>query len=155
MSDNSTPQNTQGDQYMTVPATATSAANLFRLAINAVMACNAADNIRLWDGAAWVTVTGVSAPAITGVNTDTIINLGVHVSRIWLVQEASLSAWYVVPSLLAALAYALAAGRSGGVPAHGRPRELVCADRRREGQEKGDQQLVQGKSRATRAEPEA
>lgn len=56
---------------------------------------NGTDNLKLFDGATWTTITGVSVPAITGVNTASLINVNVFKRRIWYVQKDSMSAWYL------------------------------------------------------------
>lgn len=56
---------------------------------------NGADAMRVYNGSAWVTVTGSSSPSLSGVSGADIINIGVHVNRIWFIQKNSLSAWYL------------------------------------------------------------
>lgn len=56
---------------------------------------NGADAMRVYSGSAWITVTGSSSPALTGVSGADIINIGVHVNRLWLIQKNTLSAWYL------------------------------------------------------------
>jgi hypothetical protein len=71
-----------------------------------LMAANGADNIRRWDGATWVTITGVSTGAITGVTTSDIIHLAVHKNRVYLVEKNSLTAWYLPTDAIAGAANA-------------------------------------------------
>jgi hypothetical protein len=56
---------------------------------------NGTDSPRYWNGTAWLTITGVSTPAITGITTSTIINADVHKRRMWLVVNNSLKAYYL------------------------------------------------------------
>lgn len=56
---------------------------------------NGADSPRYWNNSAWLTITGASTPAITGLTTSTIISAAVHQRRMWLVQKDSLKAWYL------------------------------------------------------------
>lgn len=58
-------------------------------------AANAADSPLLYNGSAWTAITGVSTPAITGVTTTTLRNPIVWKNRVWFVQDATLSAWYL------------------------------------------------------------
>lgn len=55
---------------------------------------NGADNLRLWDGSSWTTVTGASSPAITNVSTDDLINVNVFKERAFYIEGGTLSAWY-------------------------------------------------------------
>lgn len=56
---------------------------------------NGVDSPRYWDGASWITVTGVSTPAITGLTTSTIVSAFTHQRRMWLVAVNSLTVWYL------------------------------------------------------------
>jgi hypothetical protein len=56
---------------------------------------NGADAPRLWDGATWVAVTGVSAPAITGVTTTSLIHVCLFKNRLFFVEKDSMSLWYL------------------------------------------------------------
>lgn len=58
-------------------------------------AANGADSPRLYDGAAWTAITGVSTPAITGVTTTTLIYPFLWKRRLWFVQKDTMSAWYL------------------------------------------------------------
>lgn len=71
-----------------------------------LLAANGADNIRRWDGTTWVTITGVSTGAITGVATDSIIHLAVHKNRVFLIEKDSLTAWYLPTDAIAGAATA-------------------------------------------------
>lgn len=61
---------------------------------NFIIAVNGVDNARLYDGATWETVTGVSAHPITGVVTTALINVTQFKGRTWYVQKGTLDAWY-------------------------------------------------------------
>lgn len=56
---------------------------------------NGVDSPRYWDNSSWLTITGASTPAITGVTTSTLISASVHKRRMWLVQVDTLKAWYL------------------------------------------------------------
>jgi hypothetical protein len=56
---------------------------------------NGADKPRYWDGAAWIAVDGVSAPAITGLTTTEISYATEHKSRIWLIRKNTLELYYL------------------------------------------------------------
>lgn len=58
-------------------------------------AVNGADSARLYDGSTWTTITGVSAPAITGVTTSTLSHVWSFANRLFFVQGGSLNAWYL------------------------------------------------------------
>ncbi len=56
---------------------------------------NGVDDPRLYDGTAWTAINGASTPAVTGVTTNTLINLNVFKTRLWFVQKDTLLAWYL------------------------------------------------------------
>ena len=56
---------------------------------------NGVDSPRYWDGSSWITITGVSTPAITGLTPSDITNVSIHKRRMWLTQKNTLSAWYL------------------------------------------------------------
>ncbi len=57
---------------------------------------NGVDDPRLYDGTNWQAVNAASAPiAITGVTTNTLINVNVFKKRLWFVQKDTLLAWYL------------------------------------------------------------
>lgn len=56
---------------------------------------NGADSPRYWDNSSWLTITGASTPAITGLTTSDIVSAAVHKRRMWLVQKDTLKAWYL------------------------------------------------------------
>ena len=60
------------------------------------LAVNGQDNLKLFDGTNWYTVTDVSATyAITGVSTAILSDVIVHHRRAWFVQKASMKCWYL------------------------------------------------------------
>ena len=56
---------------------------------------NGVDSPRYWDGSSWLTITGVSTPAITGLTASEIVAATVHQRRMWLLQKDTLKAWYL------------------------------------------------------------
>ncbi len=60
-----------------------------------LISVNGVDKPRYWDGAAWVAVDNASVPAITGVTTTTLVGVTVHQKRVWFVQSATLTAYYL------------------------------------------------------------
>lgn len=56
---------------------------------------NGVDSPRYWNNTSWITITGVSTPAITGLTTSTIISAAIHQRRMWLTQVNTLDAWYL------------------------------------------------------------
>lgn len=55
---------------------------------------NGADDLRLYDGAAWTAINGGSTPSITGVTTSTLVYVHVHKERVWYIPANSLDVWY-------------------------------------------------------------
>lgn len=56
---------------------------------------NGADNAKYYDGAAWVTVTGVSAPAITGPNTNLFKSVETYRQRLFFLANNILGFYYL------------------------------------------------------------
>lgn len=56
---------------------------------------NGVDSPRYWNGTTWITITGASTPAITGLTTSNIVAAAMHKRRMWLVEKDSLKAWYL------------------------------------------------------------
>lgn len=82
-----------------------------------LMAVNGADNLKLYDGTTWTTITGVSVPAITGIATATLSQIGIHKKRVWFVEEDSMSLWYLPAESIAGAATEFPVGslfRRGG-----------------------------------------
>lgn len=67
-------------------------------------AANATDPPLLYDGTTWVSITGVSTPAITGVTTTKLRNPTAWKNRLWFVEEGSMKAWYLPTSSIAGAA---------------------------------------------------
>ena len=70
-------------------------------------AVNGVDAPLLYDGSTWVSITGVSVPAITGVTTTTLDNVTLFKNRVWFVQKNTLKAWYLPTSAISGAAQAL------------------------------------------------
>lgn len=62
---------------------------------NFMYTANGVDTPYLYDGATWTSITGVSAPAITGVTTTTLNSPIVFKSRVWFIQADTLKTWYL------------------------------------------------------------
>lgn len=68
-------------------------------------AVNGLDHALIYNGAAWQSVTGVSAPfAITGVDTSTLSNVLLFKHRVWFIQKNTLKAWYLPTDAVAGAA---------------------------------------------------
>lgn len=84
---------------------------------------NGVDNARLYDGATWVTVTAVSAPAITGPVTTTFNDVETYRARLYFLQNNFLGFYYLPADSVGGVATAFRVGnlcRLGGyVAAHG------------------------------------
>lgn len=63
---------------------------------------NGVDEALYYDGSSWIVVNAASTPALTGLTTDLIIHVNVFKERLFFIEKASLSFWY------------LAAGAVGG-----------------------------------------
>lgn len=71
-----------------------------------LVAVNGADKARYYTGSAWAK-DGDGAPYdVTGVNTNTLININVHKFRIWYVQKYTLKAWYLATGAIGGAATA-------------------------------------------------
>ncbi len=66
--------------------------------------CNGQNSVKEYDGAVWTT------PAITGVSSETFINVHSHKRRLWFVEGASLSAWYLATDAITGAATELNLG---------------------------------------------
>jgi hypothetical protein len=85
--------------------------------IGYLLAVNGVDNLKNYDGAAWVNVTGVSALAITGVATTKFSNISLHKRRVWFVEKNSMNLWYLASDAIAGVATVFPVGslfRQGG-----------------------------------------
>lgn len=56
---------------------------------------NGVDSMKYYDGTNWIDVTGVSAPAVTGVTTSNIISTTVYNRRLILLEKNKLNFWYL------------------------------------------------------------
>lgn len=56
---------------------------------------NGTDNPQYYDGTDWISITGTSTPAITGVTSSDLDNPWIHKRRMWLLENNTLSAWYL------------------------------------------------------------
>lgn len=56
---------------------------------------NGTDTMKRYDGATWISITGVGTGAITGLVTSTIINAAVYRRRIFFLQANDLGIWYL------------------------------------------------------------
>lgn len=56
---------------------------------------NGADSPRFYNGSAWITITGASTPAITGITTSNIASITSHKGRLWLIMNSGLDAYYL------------------------------------------------------------
>lgn len=66
---------------------------------------NGSDSLRLYDGATWYTVTGISATyAITGVATTSLTDVVLHKRRLWFVEKNTMSCWYLAGDAIAGAA---------------------------------------------------
>jgi hypothetical protein len=69
-----------------------------------MMMVNGVDHLYLYDGTTWTQITGISTPAITGVDTSTLDNIILFKNRIWLAQKNTLVAWFLPTSSIAGAA---------------------------------------------------
>jgi len=60
-----------------------------------LVAVNGVDNLKLYNGATWTTITGVSVPAITGLATSSLASVHMHKYRLWFIEKDSLNLWYL------------------------------------------------------------
>ena len=56
---------------------------------------NGVDTAKLYDGTTWMSVTGVSSPALTGIATTELVHVCVFKRRLWFTQKNSMSVWYL------------------------------------------------------------
>lgn len=69
-----------------------------------LVAVNGVDNLLEYTGSAWQTLTDVSTPAITGVDTADLNYVAVIKERLWFVENYSMSAWYLPTKAIAGAA---------------------------------------------------
>lgn len=84
---------------------------------------NGEDGPRYWDGSSWITITGVSSPAITNVTPANLVFPIVHKRRLFIIEKDSLNLWYLpvdsVGGAAAKLDVAGAANKGGYLVAGG------------------------------------
>lgn len=69
-----------------------------------LLSVNGTDNLKLYDGTTWTTVTGVSSPAITGIVTSDIVHINAFKNRVWFVKKNSLNPWYLPATFISGAA---------------------------------------------------
>lgn len=69
-----------------------------------LLSVNGTNDLKLYDGATWTDINAVSVPAITGLVTNTIININAFKNRVWLVPKDSLDVWYLPVASIAGAA---------------------------------------------------
>ena len=62
---------------------------------NWLIAVNGTDKLLNYDGTTWTKVDAVSAHAITGVLTTSLINVHLFKHRLWFIEKDTLNAWYL------------------------------------------------------------
>lgn len=62
---------------------------------NWLIACNGVDAPAYYDGSTWTAVTGATSPALTGVTTTDLVSVNVFKGRLFFIQKASMSFWYL------------------------------------------------------------
>jgi len=65
---------------------------------------NGVDTPKFWNGATWTEVIGTGSPAITGITTTDIVNITEFQSRIYFIENDSLSFWYLPADAVGGLA---------------------------------------------------
>lgn len=65
-----------------------------------LLCVNGEDNLRRFDGSAWLTITGAGTGAITGIDTATLIYVWGHRNRVFFIQRNSTSAWYLATNAI-------------------------------------------------------
>lgn len=71
---------------------------------NFLFAPNGVDSLQRYDGTNWLTVTGVSADAITGVTTSALSHVWVYKNRLFFVQGGTMKSWYLAVDSIAGAA---------------------------------------------------
>lgn len=66
-----------------------------------LLCVNGADDMREYNGSAWVTINSGSTPSITNVATDDLIHVHVHKKRVWYIEKDSMSVWYTAAGAFA------------------------------------------------------
>lgn len=65
-----------------------------------LVAVNGVDELQLYDGTNWLSINGVSTPAITGVPTTDLTHVTVFKRRLWFVEGDSMNLWYLPVDLV-------------------------------------------------------
>jgi hypothetical protein len=60
-----------------------------------LVAVNGTNKLKLYNGAAWADIDGVSVPAITGLATTSLRTVTLAANRLWFTENTSMSAWYL------------------------------------------------------------
>lgn len=60
-----------------------------------MVSVNGVDKLKLYDGASWTDIDGVSVPAITGVTTSSLVYVSLHKKRLWFIENNSMKLWYM------------------------------------------------------------
>ena len=68
---------------------------------NYLVMCNGADDVYNYDGTTW------TQPTITGVTSSSLVNVNIHKSRLWFIENGTLKAWYLPTQSIAGAANAL------------------------------------------------
>lgn len=70
-----------------------------------LLAVNGTDNMRIYNGTTWYTITAVSSPfAITGIATTSLIDVHTHKRRNWFIQKGTLKCWYLATDAISGTA---------------------------------------------------
>jgi len=62
---------------------------------NYLIMVNGVDKALYFDGSTWISVDGVSSPALTGIATTDLIHVAAHKGRLYFIEKESLSVWYL------------------------------------------------------------
>ena len=70
-----------------------------------LLAVNGSDNMHIYDGTTFYTITAISSPyAITGIATTSLIDVHTHKRRNWFIQNQTLKCWYLATDAIAGAA---------------------------------------------------
>jgi hypothetical protein len=84
-----------GASVATVTSGLLSYTNFTTAAGHYLVAVNGVDKLKLYNGAAWADIDGVSVPAITGLATTSLAFVTQLKTRLWFIQKDSMSVWYL------------------------------------------------------------
>ncbi len=82
-----------------------------------LLAVNGSDDLLLYNGSSWTSVTASSSPAITGIATSSLVGVSLHKKRVWFIEKDSMNLWYLPVESIAGAAVKFPIGslfRSGG-----------------------------------------